>query len=411
MTKPSDWIPLFWPDETVSLEWLKGSPVNCLVVEKAAEGLARQATALGINVMAMSELEPQVAVIRKAKWPRVPVAARGKSRGISTGPTGAPWVDSNGWISSLTHVKTPGKPVWVATEPPTDAGMLRTEAYVLAVADAAVYGSRWIISLDADLRKGLAGGNGEALSTWKSIAEATLFFENNKQWRGYHTVAKLGVLSDFAGANEYLAGEVLNLCNRRYLPYRILDQASFDAKSLEGLKAILLVQQREPEARLHTLLGDFARAGGLVIAPASLAHLTRELQAAGNFEGSYDYYAFGEGRTAIARKPWSDPYQVVSDAHLLLSRKNDVLRLWNAGTTNARYTRGPNGAGLVQIVNYATRAFGHPVSLYVAHPYKSAKLVGLSGRTPEMLSVEARGEGVEVNLPPFPVYAAIEFGD
>ena len=135
------------------------------------------------------------------------------------------------------------------------------------------------------------------------------------------------------------------------------------------------------------------------------------MNAAGNFEGSYDYFTHGEGRLAIARKLWMDPYQVTSDAHLLMSRRNDVIRLWNAGSTNARYTRGPSGAGLVQIVNYATRAFGHPVSLYVAHPYKSAKLVGLSGQAPETLSVEPRGEGVEVNLPPFPVYAAIEFGD
>ena len=94
-----------------------------------------------------------------------------------------------------------------------------------------------------------------------------------------------------------------------------------------------------------------------------------------------------------------------------MSRRNDVIRLWNAGSTNARYSSGPDGAGLVQVVNYATRSFGHPVSLYVAHPYKSAKLVGLSAQPPEMLSITPRGEGVEVNLPPFPVYAAIEFGE
>jgi len=407
MTKPSDWIPLHWPDESASLQWLKGSPVNCLVVDESA----KPATPAGIDVVAMSGVESQVAVIRKTKWPRVPVAVRGKSRGVATGPTGAPWVDSNGWISSLTQVKNPGKPVWIAADPPTDSGMLRGEAYSLAVADAAVYGARWMISLDADLRKGLAAGNAEALSTWKGIAEATRFFENKKQWRGYHTVAKFGVLSDFAGANEYLAGEVLNLCNRRYLPYRILEQTSADAKSLEGLKAVLLVQQREPDTRLQHVLGEFMRDGGLVIAPASLSHMTGPMKPAGNFEESYDYFGHGAGRLAIARKPWTDPYQVTSDAHLLTSRKNDVIRLWNAGTTNARYTRGQNGSGLVQIVNYATRSFGHPVSLYVAHPYKSAKLVAISGQPPESLDVTSRGEGVEVNLPPFPVYAAIEFGD
>lgn len=408
MTKPSDWIPLYWPDESASLEWLKGSPVNCLVANGSAEELAKRS---GMDAVSMSALEPQVTVIRKAKWPTVPVATRGKSGGVATGPTGAPWVNSNGWISSLTHARTPGKPIWIVADPPKDSGMLRSEAYTLAVADAAVYGSRWLISLDADLRKGLSAANAEALSTWKNISEAVQFFERNKTWRSYDTVAKLGVLSDFAGPNEFLAGEVLNLCNRRYLPYRILDPSGVDAKSVQGLKTILLVQQREPDARLQGVLGEFMTGGGLVIAPASVAHMTGSMKAAGSFENSYDYFALGEGRVAIARKLWTDPYQVASDAHLLMSRRNDVIRLWNAGSTNARYTRGPNSAGLVQIVNYATRSFGHPVSLYVAHPYRSAKLVGLPAQPSEALSITPRGEGVEVNLPPFPVYAAIEFGE
>ena len=410
MPKPSEWIPLHWPDQSASIDWLKGSPVNCLVVNESSADINRRASALGMDVAPMGALESQVTAIRTAKWPRVPVSARGRSGGVATGPTGAPWVDSNGWISSLAHAKTPGKPVWIVADPPKDSGMLRSEAYTLAVADAAVYGSRWLISLDSDLRQGCAAGNSEALLTWRKIGDATRFFEERKAWRSLQPVAKLGVLSDFAGPNEALAGEVLNLCNRRYLPFRILDQSTADAKSLQGLKAVLLVQLKEPEVRVQTLLGEFMRGGGLVIAPSSVAHLASSMTPAGSFENSYDYFSHGEGRVAIARKPWTDPYQVATDAHLLMSRRHDVIRLWNAGSTNAYYTSGPNG-GLVQVVNYATRSFGHPVSLYVAHSYKSAKLRSFSGEAPEPLTVTPRVEGIEVNLPPFPVYSAIEFGD
>src|SRR3954471_11299636 len=322
------WIPLYWPDSTDSLGWLKGSPVNCLVVNDATKKVQ------GFDVVAMNDLDSQVAAVRRAKWPRVP-AARGQSGGVATGPTGAPWVDSNGWISSLEHAKTPGKPVWIVADPPKDSGMLRSEAYTLAVADAAVYGSRWLISLDADLRHGCAAGNSEALLTWRKIGDATRFFEEHKAWRSLQPVAKLGVLSDFAGPNEALAGEVLNLCNRRYLPFRIVESASADSKSLSGLKAVLLIQLREPESKVQQLLGEFMRDGGLVIAPPSVAHLAGSLKPAGSFENSYDYFSHGEGRVAIARKPWVDPYQVATDAHLLMSRKHDVIRLWNAGSTNA----------------------------------------------------------------------------
>jgi hypothetical protein len=410
MPKPSEWIPLHWPDQSASIDWLKGSPVNCLVVNDSSDDITRRASGLGIEVAPMSALDLQVTLIRTAKWPRVPVAARKGSGGVATGPTGAPWVDSNGWISSLAHAKTPGKPVWIVADPPKDSGMLRSEAYTLAVADAAVYGSRWLISLDADLRQGCAAGNSEALLTWRKIGDAARFFEDHKAWRSSQPVAKLGVLSDFAGPNEALAGEVLNLCNRRYLPYRILNQSTADAKALRGLKAVLLVQLREPEARVQTLLGEFMHGGGLVIAPSSVAHLASSMEPAGSFENSYNYFSHGQGRVAISRKPWTDPYQLASDAHLLMSRRHDVIRLWNAGSTNAYYTSGPSG-GLVQVVNYATRAFGHPVSLYVAHPYKTARLLGFPGKEPESLTIMPRGEGVEVNLPPFPVYSAIEFGD
>jgi hypothetical protein len=38
-------------------------------------------------------------------------------------------------------------------------------------------------------------------------------------------------------------------------------------------------------------------------------------------------------------------------------------------------------------------------------------MISFSGAAPEKLTIEPKADGVEVNLPPFPVYAAIEFGD
>jgi hypothetical protein len=257
----------------------------------------------------------------------------------------------------------------------------------------------------------LSAGNSEALASWKKISEALAFFEQHKVWRAYEPVATLGILSDFAGPNEYLATEVLNLCYRRNLPYRVLDQSKVDAASLQGLKAVLMIQLRDPDATIQQLMGDFMHRGGLVIAPASYAQLATPLPQAGNFDNRYNYFTHGEGRVAIARKPWTDPYQLATDTHLLLSRRNDVIRLWNAGSTNVYYTRSSNGKGLVQVINYATRSFGSPVSLYVAHPYKSAQMISFSGVASEKLPVEPKADGVEVSLPPFPVYAAIEFGD
>jgi hypothetical protein len=118
----------------------------------------------------------------------------------------------------------------------------------------------------------------------------------------------------------------------------------------------------------------------------------------------------GSGRLAIAKKPWSDPYQLAADTHLMLSRRYDVMRLWNSSATNALYKAGPNGQGVVQILNFAARHFGSPVSLYVPHPYSKVKWSTLPAEVAETPPVSKKQEGIEIAVPPFESYGAIELG-
>lgn len=353
-----------------------------------------------------------VIALSGAGWPSIQTrrGASSERRALVSGPTGTPWVDSNGWRCELADAKAPGKTIWISATPPADAGVLRDEAFMLAAADAAMYGARWIVDLDASRRKGLASGDAESFAVLKKIGTATRFFEGRKDWRDYKPVARLAVMSDFDGPNEYVASEVMNLLNRRPEPFRAIDIANLTAKSLDGIKGVLWIDQKAPDTKFHELLGGFVKSGGLFIGSPSVAHLTQSMQSAGNYDNRYELFSHGEGRIAVARKPWTDPYMLATDAHMLLGRRNDVVRLWNAGTTNVHYTAG-NGKGLVQVVNFAMRHFGHPMSLYVAHPYKSARLIALEGGGPEELTITSKSDGVEVNLPPFAIYSAVEFGD
>jgi hypothetical protein len=247
------------------------------------------------------------------------------------------------------------------------------------------------------------------MATWKQIDVDLRFFTKHQAWLQGQPQAVFGVLSDFAGQNEYLASEVLNLCNRRHLQYRVLDIAQ--PLDLSGLKGILVAMQTSPPGNIQQKLNAFVESGGLLIVPAALARMSDGLKRAGDFEARYDYFARGNGRIAVAAKPWADPYGVASDAHLILSRKHDIVRLWNAGSTNAYYTRAGHGNGLVQILNYAARAFGNPMSLWVAHSYKTARLTLLSSDKTEPLTITQKNGGSEVDLPPFDIYGAIEFGE
>jgi hypothetical protein len=91
-----------------------------------------------------------------------------------------------------------------------------------------------------------------------------------------------------------------------------------------------------------------------------------------------------------------------------MTKRADVYRLWNAGASNA-FLQTDGARTLAQILNFTGRPAGHPMSLWIAQRVSSARFYDLFGRT-EKLDVIRKGEGSEVNLPPFSSYAAVEFG-
>jgi hypothetical protein len=225
-----------------ALEVLHGSPVNCLIVSWAgnvSEDTQQQRTLApligaarerGLKVLGLvaegvdeqrSEASARAAgcegVIRetvKGVWPGVQTGHG--SEASSAGPTGAPWIDSNGWTLRLAAARQPGAPGWLWFDPPEDQE-LRPESYLVAAADAAAFGGRWVVSLQSTLRSGISARSAEALETWSRLAKTLSFFEEHAGWRDLSSRALLGILSDFSGDNEALAGEVLNLSTRRGL--------------------------------------------------------------------------------------------------------------------------------------------------------------------------------------------------
>jgi hypothetical protein len=110
----------------------------------------------------------------------------------------------------------------------------------------------------------------------------------------------------------------------------------------------------------------------------------------------------------LDQKPKSDdPFQIAADAHKQMGRLHDLLRLWNDGSLNANYTASPDGREhLVQLINYAAAPSSDQITLGLARAYKSAVLTTLDD-PPKALAIHSVRAGIELQLPPFPVYAAI----
>jgi hypothetical protein len=272
------------------------------------------------------------------------------------------------------------------------------------VADVEAHGARWVVSLDDALAKSLIAKGGAP--AWDKLAGALRFFAGHRDWSTYSTVATTAVVSGFAGDNEFLGHELLNLAARRPLPLRILPKARAASMDWTSLGAIVLVEAARPAVQgpLLDRLTKFVEAGGKLIAPVKLL----DGAPAGERYG-YDAWKRGKGHLFVPRHEWSDPYLLAADIHLLVTREQDVIRIYNATSANVHYAQSPEGnRGVVHFLHYAARGPVAGVSIALRKPWKRARILTFDRTEPQPLAIARSRYGVDIPLPPVAVYAAIE---
>jgi hypothetical protein len=381
---------------------LKGTPINWLLVDKDA-GLApviEQAKQAGLHVAEIASPPAGVAII-PGEWPGVAVSRGG---GAAAGPTGVPWVDTNSWKIRLEAARRPGANIWV--DAPPKGARVSVGSYRTAIADAAAYGGRWVISLDAQLAAGIADGNADALSTWKEIAGADGFFAARKEWPAYLPEAVVGVISSFAGDDEFMGQELLNLIGRTNQQYAVLLKTKLPVTPFRGLRAVIYADAQPPAAELRKQILDFVSAGGLLITgpkwgvppgiPAKDEH------------PRYATRALGKGRVAFAKADPDDPYVLANDSALLISHRYELLRFWNGGAVGSYLTVAPDRKRAVaHLLFYADRGPDH-ASVRIAGRYRKASLWTLDRQEPRPVEMEIQKDAVELHLPAVSQYAAAE---
>ena len=420
----AEFIPMRWPPQwrdPSALKRLSNTHINCLLIEDpdSLRSVAEQAQQSGIRVLhAVSDL-PGVTVIKGA-WPGAKLSQAGARDTASSGPTGLPWVDSNGWKVRLAAALNPKSTIWVDVAPKDPL----PESYRLCVADAAACGGAWIISLDDQLAAGIERGDGAAADTWKGLIESVGFFAAHQGWSAYAEAAVVGVLSSFSGDNEAFSGEVLNLLARTTEQYRIIPEQNFTPAALTGLRAVLCPDANPPDSGLKARLTDFVQAGGLLIMRSAWSDVSRVLE---NWDHPrYAGRALGKGTIAVARSADDvDPYLIANDTVALVSHRFDLLRFWDAGSVNAYLSEAPDGKrAIVQMVFYAREmngkmAAGGPqnASVRVAGRYRTAQLLTFDQQPVILGQTNESGVGmlidedsVELHLPSLSHYAAVELG-
>lgn len=363
-----------------SLDLLKGSAIDCLLTSNAE--IADEARRRGLMVVLGDRLPASVAMVKGA-WPGVRMSRNGQ--GVSAGPTGTAWVDTNGWKVRLEAALRPGTQVWVDAAPAAER-MLHADAYVVAFADSAAYGGRWVISLDERLAAGIAARDAESMKTWKKLTDAAGLFARYKEWTGYSPAALVGVVSDFAGGT---AGELLNLLGRAGQQYRIVLKTG--EISLSGLRAVIYVDRDPPSDAVRGRVEEFVRGGGLLIT--------------GPVWGEVES---GTGRVAVSKAWMNDPYLLANDSAVLISHRYDLVRLWNCGSAGSYLTLSPDGSKAVLHLLFYANEGPDTASVRIAGKYKKARLATVDGDGLKRVAVELQNDAIEVHLPPVPQYVALE---
>ena len=393
---PFRW-PASWKDAS-SLALLGGTPFDCLVCGKGAPAAVLNQKSFTV---ADPATPPAGVQITEGVWPGVEMA-RGQAA-ASSGPTGNPWVDSNGWKICLEAALHPGSRVWVDAKPAE--GRALAASYPRTIADCAAYGGRWIVTLDDALAGGVAQGNAGALAAWKKIAGAARFFNDRKAWSGYAPVAVLGIVSSFSGDNEYMGQELLNLVARtnQQLGIVLADKPA----SFAGLRAVIYPDVKPPAPELRARIMAFVQSGGTLITGPNWG-APPGTPSTGPDQPGYTWRAAGEGRVAFAQAEFDDPYVVANEATLIVSHRYDSVRFFNAGSAGSFYTAAPDGSrAVVQMLFYTDRA-ATDVTVRVAGKYRTGKLWTLDGAEPSPIDMDLQKDAVELHLPSVFQYAAAE---
>lgn len=368
--------PLRWTaGSSVTLldEWKQAGIDSVLAGPEVAAAVREKAKSVGLEVLDPARLPPGIRIV---KGNRPGVKRRSGGDTFETGPTGMPWVDSNGWLIRLERERNPGVQIWIEADP-------QEGSQDLAIADAAAYGGRWVIAPRAP------------------VSPLPAFFHQHADWDTLEPVAALAVVSSFDGPDEFLSHEVLNLSGRLHQPYRIIEKSKLGL--LEGVQAVVYPDAAAPASALRQRLMQFVEQGGLLIAGPRWG-------AAGADNGEHPRYRVtrrARGRIAVAKEALSDPYLVANDVTSLLSHSNDLVRFWNAGAMGSFYTRSRDGSrAVVHILNYAEAPGRFPVSVWVKGSYRNARL-WTSGSSASVEAIPVR-DGIEMHLPAISRYAVLE---
>jgi hypothetical protein len=418
---PESWIPVRWWDASPkSLELLRGTPINCLLVpDRIRNGeLLREAHRRKLTVLALASngVEAQRALEAKTDgivlegkfaagigeagfegairlplrerisftsrapvigtsqgmWPGLQIEHNGK---VLAGPSSQPWVFTNTGFLQFARAST-SRPLWISVRPPAGA-VFPVARYVEAIGDAAISGARWVLTLDDDLARRVSAREPAALAAWQTIVTAVKYFET-AEWRAYQPYATLALIQD-KDSGGLLSGGLLDMMSSQHTAVRSIAASRLDPEKLRGVRTVIDV---DPGVEDSGVLDGFRRDGGSVVRPPSDAR----------------FPALAPGQITLTPQQVNRLEGLWEVIYKTTLRKNFGSRVFNVNGTLTRVLALPdNSSMLVHLVNYTEYEKTDPITVHLLGAWKRARLYapGEAVRELAMYPVEG-GTGVDI---------------
>jgi hypothetical protein len=408
--KTADWVPARWPwNDTRSLELLDRSPINCLIVAAPSAEFVAAANARGLVVLTASGTpddltlaatgQPTIHLTARAKMPLAstdPII--GTTQGVwpgvaaeanahKAGPTSSVWIDTN--TGFLRAVRAWGaSTVWIANAPP-EKTVITTARYLQAIADPAIIGARWVITLDSDLASRLGRREEAALGTWNRMGALLAYFEAHPEWRAMREAGQLAIVQDPAKGG-LISGGILDMIATKHTPVRPVPRQQLSLEALAGAKMAVNIDGDSLSPEQKEVLRAFARGGNVIL----------------NGPPGWKDPSPASGAITLDKSELERLGDMFRDINSMIGRRNLGVRLFNVASMLSNYVSAPDGkSAVVQLVNYSDYPV-EDVTLHYLAEFPRATLISPDGAE-KKLEVYKTDDGYGVDIARVSTCAAI----
>lgn len=402
--------PARWRDPAPeSLELLRGTPVNCLLVEEPAwsrglfdaarqQGLLPLAVVRGGSTEAAARAldagargiaaegprsEPLARWVQQRNLPLVEILPRSELR-IAPGakvlathealwagvrvekdetkaqPTGGPWIETNsGFLKFLRAAAPPDAAVWVAHPAPQEPQP--ASRYVQAIADAAVCGAKWVLDLDPEFWRRLRSDEPKGKRDWTRIAAALRFFAQHEP-AGWKDASALAVVLD-EHSGGLVSGGIIDMITAKHIPLRAVPPADLSRLSGE-VRTLLTIEPGRLSPEQREAARAVARRGATLV----------------NGPAGWKLEPPPPGQFTYSDSQVKQLDQIWREVNSIIGRRNYGVRVFGAPGMLSTLKESPDGRRwAVILVNYTD----YPVENITLH---------FTGRVQRARLVDVRGE-------------------